>query len=75
MKSPFSTRELPLVLDRKTAPTLRTPYDFPGMKSVDRASREEILHRAYAIWEREGHPNDRQLANWLDAENEVMGHT
>jgi hypothetical protein len=43
------------------------------MKSADRAPREEILHRAYAIWEGEGHPDNRQLANWLDAEAEMMG--
>jgi hypothetical protein len=48
MKPPFSTRELPLVLDREAASTRRARYDFPGMKSVDRAPREEILHRAYA---------------------------
>ena len=28
----------------------------------------------YAIWEREGYPNDRQLAHWLEAEAEVMGN-
>jgi hypothetical protein len=43
------------------------------MKSTDRAPREEILHRAYAIWESEGHPESRQLANWLEAEAEIMG--
>jgi hypothetical protein len=37
-----------------------------------RAAREEILHRAYALWEREGHPTDRKLAHWLQAEAEVL---
>jgi hypothetical protein len=45
------------------------------MNSTDRAPREEILHRAYAIWEKEGHPDNRRLANWLEAEAEVMGRT
>lgn len=45
------------------------------MNSGDRAPREEILHRAYAIWESEGRPDNRALANWLEAETEVMGRT
>lgn len=48
--------------------------DYPGLKSTDRAPREEIQHRAYAIWQSEGEPNDRQLAHWLQAEAEVMQH-
>jgi hypothetical protein len=48
---------------------------FPDLNSTDRAPREEILHRAYAIWEKEGHPDNRRLANWLEAEAEVMGRT
>jgi hypothetical protein len=40
---------------------------------LQHASHEEILHRAYAIWEHEGHPEDRQVQNWLQAENEVCG--
>lgn len=41
---------------------------FAGLETTDRAAREDILHRAYSIWESEGHPTDRKLANWLDAE-------
>ncbi len=33
--------------------------------------REQIALRAYAIWEREGCPNDRALAHWLQAEAEL----
>jgi hypothetical protein len=69
----FSTRELPLISDQKPNFAREPRYDFPGMKSSDRAPHEVILHRAYAIWEREGHPHDRQLANWLEAEAEVIG--
>ena len=46
---------------------------FAGLKSTDRAAREEILHRAYAIWESEGHPVDRELSNWLQAERGILG--
>lgn len=45
------------------------PSFVPG-----RAAREEILHRAYALWEREGWPTDRKLANWLEAEKEILPH-
>lgn len=50
----------------------RTVGTFAGLESADHAAREVILHRAYAIWESEGCPPDRTLANWLDAEAEVM---
>ena len=30
----------------------------------------EIANRAYAIWEQEGRPNDRDLHHWLRAEAE-----
>lgn len=45
---------------------------FAGLKSTDPAIREEILPRTHAIWESEGHPFDRKLANWLEAEAAVM---
>lgn len=44
---------------------------FPGLKTTDRAVREEILHRAYQIWQREGHPSDRALDHWLQAEANI----
>ena len=72
MKSYPSAAGLPPVLNRERAMSLQTRDNFPGMKFTDRAAHEEILHRAYAIWESEGHPNNRELANWLDAEAEVM---
>ena len=50
---------------------LVTLQRYAGLKITDRAVREEVLHRAYAIWEREGHPGDRKLANWLEAEAEL----
>lgn len=70
-------------MNPNTPPAMHRPVIHPnvgvalagplaGLQSTDRAVREEILHRAYAIWEREGHPADRKLANWLEAEGEVM---
>jgi hypothetical protein len=70
---------------RNTPPVLRSPAQkrdndhttpvhegFMGMTCADRAPREEILHRAYAIWESEGHPDHRKLENWLAAEAEIL---
>jgi aspartyl/asparaginyl beta-hydroxylase (cupin superfamily) len=35
------------------------------------AREHAIRERAYAIWEQEGRPKDRSLANWLRAKAEV----
>lgn len=62
------------IMDLDTGISAITEDAFTGLKSTDRSAREEILHRAYSIWESEGHPSDRKLANWLEAEAAVMGH-
>jgi len=51
----------------------KTAGAFSGLASNDRGAREEILQRAYAIWESEGHPDDRELSNWLQAEAGILG--
>jgi hypothetical protein len=33
---------------------------------------ETIRERAYAIWEREGRPEGRSIAHWLQAEDELV---
>jgi hypothetical protein len=38
---------------------------------MDPKVQEQIRLRAYQIWESEGRPYGRDLANWLDAEREV----
>lgn len=53
------------------APSAERPLAV-GFHSDHRAPSEEIRHRAYALWEYEGHPADRSLANWLDAEAETV---
>lgn len=69
MKS-YPTVLLPLIRDRigPVGPT----DSFHGLKSTDRAAREEILHRAYLLWENEGRPENRALAHWLRAEVEMI---
>ena len=44
---------------------------FEGLSAGERARRAEVLHRAYSIWESKGRPADSQLADWLEAEDEV----
>ena len=35
--------------------------------------REEVEHRAYEIWEREGRPEGRDIEHWLAAERQLLG--
>ncbi len=51
----------------------RTTGIYSGLTSADHAAREEIARRAYEIWECEGHPEGRELSNWLQAEAGVLG--
>lgn len=48
------------------------PAQFPHMHATDRAAREEIQHRAYALWLEEGEPAGRAEAHWLQAEADVL---
>ena len=71
----WTMKHLGLVLDPLVlaADHDRAEGSFAGCKSTDRAAREEILNRAYAIWESEGHPANRELSNWLQAESGILG--
>lgn len=35
--------------------------------------REEVEHRAYELWEREGRPEGRDIEHWLTAERQLLG--
>jgi hypothetical protein len=67
-------------------PFLPTPQGFPpaeaglpppehdgfgGLNPAERATRAEILHRAYSIWESKGRPEGSAVADWLAAETEI----
>ena len=43
-----------------------------GLTSVNRAMREEILHRARSIWEERGRPVGEDLSIWLEAEGQIL---
>ena len=75
MKSYNSIRNAAPILDRTPEPALPARDAFSSMQSTDRAPREEIQHRAYAIWQSQGEPNDCALAHWIQAENDVMHRT
>lgn len=72
MKSYPTTPLPPLIPDLKPVAANPAPESFVGLTSTDRAAREEILHRARAIWEGEGCPKNRELAHWLQAEMEIL---
>jgi hypothetical protein len=49
----------------------KTDYLMPFLVSTDRAAREEIQHRAYALWKQSGGSDGHSLEHWLAAEAEV----
>jgi hypothetical protein len=72
MKSAAPLGSLPRPTDNAADVSPPVIHALAGLKTTDRAAREEILHRAYALWESEGRPEGRKLANWLDAEASVL---
>lgn len=46
-----------------------------GLTSINRAMREEILHRARTIWEQRGQPTGADLSIWLEAESQILSGT
>jgi hypothetical protein len=75
MKLTPPARPLAAIMDLDTGISMSTTdrlAGFHGLQLTDRAAREEILHRAYAIWEREGCPENRKLDNWLEAETAFL---
>jgi Protein of unknown function (DUF2934) len=75
MKSTLSRPLLPISLDSDADIPTPALKGFENLAVTDRAAREEISHRAYSIWECAGRPENRELANWLEAEAEVLGET
>jgi len=46
---------------------------FEGLNAEERSAHAEILCRAHSIWECKGRPDNSQMADWLEAEVEVLG--
>lgn len=66
----YPTVLLPLVRNPTRAAGRVDSYYYSA-KNNDRGAREEILRRAYLLWQNEGCPQNRALAHWLRAEVEV----
>lgn len=64
---------VPSIPDADPLTTARTRDAQLSDASPAAATRDEILRRAYEIWENEGHPGNRELENWLQAETDVCG--
>lgn len=66
------TRQTDITSGPRTPVTQPAADVHPTSRPTGRAVREEILHRAYALWEAEGFPEGRKLDHWLAAEAEVL---
>jgi hypothetical protein len=71
MKKTSAPPVQPSSMNLETGISAPTAEASAGLQPNDRALREEILHRAYTLWENEGHPENRKLDNWLEAEASV----
>ena len=56
------------VLPNRAAPSARYGEDW---STVLEKKEQAIRKHAYAIWEEEGRPSDRELQHWLRAETEI----
>lgn len=72
MKSRPLAPVLPITFSAECGFSTPLLHTCAGLTAEDRAAREEILHRAYSIWEHTGRPEHQELSNWLAAEAEVL---
>jgi len=75
MKSLSSIQSSPVLPDFEPDSSQARHDGFEGLNSTEQASRAEILFRAHSIWESKGRPNGSQLADWFEAETEVLSET
>lgn len=52
--------------------SIATNKGFDRSAIPSKAAHEEILHRAYSIWECSGRPEHCEMDHWLKAEDEVL---
>ena len=75
MKSLSSIQSSPVLPDFEPDSSQARHDGFKGLNATEQASRAEILFRAYSIWESKGRQNGSQLADWFEAETEVLSET
>jgi hypothetical protein len=67
MRTTLLRPSLPYIMDLETGISFPRDRVSPS-RNTDPISRDVIRQQAYSLWEAEGHPDNRGLANWLDAE-------
>jgi hypothetical protein len=72
MKTNTDSSPLPLILDSEASVANAGVRGFHLSAVPDKAAHEEILHRAYSIWECAGRPRHCEAEHWLKAEREVL---
>jgi Protein of unknown function (DUF2934) len=72
MKPKIPRASVTSVLDPEITPSAPDLRGFHGSAAPEIAAHEEILQRAYSIWECAGRPGNSELSNWLAAKAEVL---
>jgi hypothetical protein len=75
MESLISKHSPPVLPDSEPSSAQPCRDGFQGLDAPERALRAEILHRAYSIWVSKGRMENSHVADWLEAEAEVLSES
>jgi hypothetical protein len=67
LKAPAAT----VARKRSVQPAVPTAVAAPRIATRQEISSEIIAQRAYILWEQQGRPHGRDVANWLLAESQL----
>ena len=72
MRSKITARSV-LVPSTSDVVSAQPSHDgFESVHALAQAEHDETLCRAYSIWDCKGRPGNSQMADWLQAEAEVL---